>query len=93
MLYVARLQAFDDAHACSASILQTDPPTSTVRPSPKWPGLDPPLIFCSFSIEQPNSYGILVAVKRNPIVTVETPEGARPARLNPVEVDVIHLFV
>jgi hypothetical protein len=32
-------------------------------------------------------------VKRNPIETVETTDGARAARLNPVEVDVIHLFV
>ncbi len=32
-------------------------------------------------------------MKRNPIQTVETPEGAKPARLNPVEVEVIHLFV
>ena len=32
-------------------------------------------------------------MKRNLIETVETPEGEKPARLNPVEVDVIHLFV
>ena len=32
-------------------------------------------------------------MKRNPIETVETPDGAKPARLNPVEVDIIHLFV
>ncbi len=32
-------------------------------------------------------------MKRNPIETVDTPAGARPARLNPVEVEVIHLFV
>ncbi|HEX5400492.1 MAG TPA: transcriptional regulator [Verrucomicrobiae bacterium] len=32
-------------------------------------------------------------VKRNPIETVETPAGGKPARLNSVEVDVIHLFV
>jgi HTH-type transcriptional regulator, glycine betaine synthesis regulator len=49
--------------------------------------------FCSFSIEQPNSSGILNAVKRNPIETVETADGTKAARLNPVEVDVIHLFV
>ena len=49
--------------------------------------------MCSFFIEQFNDYGILGAVKRNPIETVETPDGARAARLNPVEVDVIHLFV
>jgi len=49
--------------------------------------------MCSFSIEQFNNYGILSAVKRNLIETVETPEGEKPARLNPVEVDVIHLFV
>ncbi len=32
-------------------------------------------------------------MKRNPIETVDTPDGARAVRLNPVEVDVIHLFV
>jgi DNA-binding transcriptional regulator GbsR (MarR family) len=32
-------------------------------------------------------------VKRNPIKTVGTPDGARAARLNPVEVEIIHLFV
>ena len=32
-------------------------------------------------------------MKRNPIETVETTEGAKPTHLNPVEVDVIHLFV
>lgn len=32
-------------------------------------------------------------MKRNQIETVETPEGAKPMRLNPVEVDIIHLFV
>ena len=32
-------------------------------------------------------------MKRNPIETVETPGGTRAARLNPVEVEVIHLFV
>jgi HTH-type transcriptional regulator, glycine betaine synthesis regulator len=51
------------------------------------------VIFCSFSIEQINGSGILRPVKRNPIATVETPNGARAARLNPVEVDIIHLFV
>lgn len=32
-------------------------------------------------------------MKRNPIETVETPEGAKAAHLNPVEVEIIHLFV
>ena len=32
-------------------------------------------------------------MKRNPIERVETPEGARAARLNGVETEVIHLFV
>jgi len=32
-------------------------------------------------------------VKRNAIETVETPDGERAARLNPVEVEIIHLFV
>jgi DNA-binding transcriptional regulator GbsR (MarR family) len=32
-------------------------------------------------------------MKRNPIETMDTPEGARPSRLNPVEVEIIHLFV
>jgi DNA-binding transcriptional regulator GbsR (MarR family) len=32
-------------------------------------------------------------MKRNVIETVTTPEGTMPARLNPVEVEVIHLFV
>ena len=36
---------------------------------------------------------ILRPVKRNAIETVTTPEGTMPARLNPVEVEVIHLFV
>jgi HTH-type transcriptional regulator, glycine betaine synthesis regulator len=47
----------------------------------------------SFSIEQFYGYGTLAPVKRNPIEIVETPDGARAARLNPVEVEVIHLFV
>ena len=32
-------------------------------------------------------------MKRNSIAAVETPGGAKAARLNPVEVEVIHLFV
>jgi DNA-binding transcriptional regulator GbsR (MarR family) len=36
---------------------------------------------------------MLLPVKRNLMETVDTPEGAKPTRLNPVEVDVIHLFV
>jgi HTH-type transcriptional regulator, glycine betaine synthesis regulator len=32
-------------------------------------------------------------VKRNPLEIVETPAGAKAAPLNPVEVEVIHLFV
>jgi len=32
-------------------------------------------------------------VKRNAIESVDTPDGERPARLNPVEVEIIHLFV
>ena len=32
-------------------------------------------------------------MKRNSIETVETPEGAKAVRLNPVEVEIIHLFV
>ncbi len=50
-------------------------------------------IFCSFSIEQFNSSVIFRPVKRNPIETVVTSEGTKAARLNPVEVEIIHLFV
>jgi DNA-binding transcriptional regulator GbsR (MarR family) len=50
-------------------------------------------IFCSISIELLGSSAIIRPVKRNAIETVETPEGAKAARLNPVEVDIIHLFV
>lgn len=32
-------------------------------------------------------------MKRNPIETAARPEGAQAARLNPVEVEIIHLFV
>ena len=32
-------------------------------------------------------------MKRNAIETVETPGGAKAARLNPVEIEIIHLFV
>jgi DNA-binding transcriptional regulator GbsR (MarR family) len=49
--------------------------------------------LCSFSIELFADFAILKPVKRNPIETVETPDGARAARLNPVEVEIIHLFV
>jgi DNA-binding transcriptional regulator GbsR (MarR family) len=51
------------------------------------------LIFCSISIELLGGSAILHPVKRNAIETVETPDGARAARLNPVEVEIIHLFV
>ncbi len=50
-------------------------------------------IFCSFVIELFGDSAILRPVKRNAIETVETPDGERAARLNPVEVDIIHLFV
>ena len=36
---------------------------------------------------------MLCPVKRNSIGTVETPDGVKSARLNPVEVEIIHLFV
>jgi len=49
--------------------------------------------FCSFVIELFGDSAILRPVKRNPIETVETPDGARAVRLNPVEVEIIHLFV
>jgi HTH-type transcriptional regulator, glycine betaine synthesis regulator len=51
------------------------------------------LFFCSFVIELFGDSAILGPVKRNAIETVETPDGERAARLNPVEVEVIHLFV
>ena len=50
-------------------------------------------IFCSFVIELFGDFAILRPVKRNAIETMETPEGARAAHLNPVEVEIIHLFV
>jgi DNA-binding transcriptional regulator GbsR (MarR family) len=70
------------------------PDTAGWNPAPLTSAV-PTLVFdfSSFSIEQFNSSGILAPVKRNPIETVDTPEGARPARLNPVEVEIIHLFV
>ena len=50
-------------------------------------------IFCSFVIELLGDSAILRPVKRNAIETVETLDGERAARLNPVEVEIIHLFV
>ena len=50
-------------------------------------------IYYSILIEQSGESAILRPVKRNQIETVETPGGTRAARLNPVEVEVIHLFV
>jgi hypothetical protein len=50
-------------------------------------------IICSFVIELFGDSVILRPVKRNAIETVETPDGERAARLNPVEVEIIHLFV
>src|SRR5476651_1311695 len=47
----------------------------------------------SFYIEQTREFAILLPVKRNSIETMEMPGGAKTARLNPVEVEVIHLFV
>jgi DNA-binding transcriptional regulator GbsR (MarR family) len=58
-----------------------------------YPEISGALIFCSISIELLGSSAIFRPVKRNAIETVETPDGARAARLNPVEVDIIHLFV
>jgi len=49
--------------------------------------------FCSFVIELFSGSVMLRLVKRNLIETVETPNGARAAHLNPVEVEIIHLFV
>jgi DNA-binding transcriptional regulator GbsR (MarR family) len=46
-------------------------------------------IFCSFSIEQTREYGILEHMKRNSLE--HRVAGAVP--LNPVEIEVIHLFV
>ena len=57
------------------------------------PGPVAVFIFCSFVIELLGESAILRLVKRNAIETVETPDGARAARLNPVEVEIIHLFV
>ena len=50
-------------------------------------------IFYSFVIELFGESAMLRPVKRNSIETVETADGARAARLNPVEVEIIHLFV
>src|ERR1039457_2568553 len=58
-----------------------------------YPEISGALIFCSISIELLGSSAIFRPVKRNAIETVETPDGARAARLNPVEVEIIHLFV
>jgi DNA-binding transcriptional regulator GbsR (MarR family) len=58
-----------------------------------YPEISGAFIFCSISIELLGSSAIFRPVKRNAIETVETPDGARAARLNPVEVDIIHLFV
>ena len=57
-------------------------------------GLNPTArLFLSFSIEQFDNCAILHPVKRNAIETAETPGVAKAARLNPVEVEIIHLFV
>ena len=58
-----------------------------------YPEISGALIFCSISIELLGSSAIFRPVKRNAIETVETPDGERAARLNPVEVEIIHLFV
>jgi HTH-type transcriptional regulator, glycine betaine synthesis regulator len=68
-----------------------NPPPGPSAPTRAMPAVAD--ILCSFSIEQFNGSVILRSVKRNPIETVDAPDGAKSSRLNPVEVEVIHLFV